>query len=56
MLIALCLLCTSIGFAQNKLSDKFAEMDDVTSVYISKAHHKICTQMTRIYYLGSSMK
>lgn len=31
------LLCgASICFAQNKLFDKYADMDDVTSVYISK--------------------
>jgi len=33
----ICLFCTSAGFAQNKLFDKYADMDDVTSVYISKA-------------------
>jgi hypothetical protein len=37
ILIILCLFCTSAGFAQNKLFDKYADMDDVTSVYISKA-------------------
>lgn len=31
------LCCTSICFAQNKLFDKYSEMDNVTSVYISKA-------------------
>jgi hypothetical protein len=35
ILIALC--CSSLSFAQNKLFDKFAEMDQVQSVYISKA-------------------
>ena len=37
ILIILCLFCTSIGFAQNKLFDKYTDMDNVTSVYISKA-------------------
>jgi len=37
ILIAVCLFCTSIGFAQNKLFAKYADMDNVTSVYISKA-------------------
>ena len=36
-LIILCLFCTSAGFAQNKMFEKYADMDDVTSVYISKA-------------------
>jgi len=36
ILLTLCLLSTSIGFAQNKLFDKYADMDGVTSVYISK--------------------
>lgn len=35
--LILLLFCTSFGFAQNKLFDKYAEMDNVTSVYISKA-------------------
>ena len=34
LLLLLC--CVNIGFAQNKLFDKYADMDDVTSVYISK--------------------
>ena len=29
--------CSSLCFAQNKLFDKYAEMDNVTSVYISKS-------------------
>jgi len=37
LLITLALLCTSMGFAQNKLFEKYADMDNVTSVYISKA-------------------
>lgn len=31
------LCCSAIGFSQNKLFDKYADMDDVSSVYISKA-------------------
>ncbi|MDR2234227.1 MAG: DUF4252 domain-containing protein [Tannerella sp.] len=37
LLIALCLCCASMGFAQDKLFEKYADMDNVTSVYISKA-------------------
>lgn len=35
----LCLSCSQMGWAQNseKLFDKYADMDNVTSVYISKA-------------------
>lgn len=35
--LILFLCCTSLCFAQNKLFDKYSEMDNVTSVYISKA-------------------
>ena len=37
ILMVLCLFCTSMVFAQNKLFDKYADMDNVTSIYISKA-------------------
>ena len=37
ILIVLCLFCTSVGFAQNKIFDKYANMDDVSLTYISKA-------------------
>ncbi|MDD4514725.1 DUF4252 domain-containing protein [Massilibacteroides sp.] len=37
ILILISCFCFSISFAQNKLFDKFAEMDNVQSVYISKA-------------------
>jgi len=37
ILLIICLFCTSVGFAQNNLFDKYADMDDVTSVFISKA-------------------
>mgnify|MGYP002592130333 FL=1 len=37
ILLLLFLCCTSICFAQNKLFDKYSEMDNVTSVSISKA-------------------
>ncbi|MDR2119013.1 MAG: DUF4252 domain-containing protein [Tannerellaceae bacterium] len=37
ILLALCLLCSSLAIAQHQLFDKYAEMDNVTSVYISKA-------------------
>jgi hypothetical protein len=35
--MTLCLFCTTIGFAQNRVFEKYADMDNVTSVYISKA-------------------
>ncbi|MDR1160760.1 MAG: DUF4252 domain-containing protein [Tannerellaceae bacterium] len=37
ILMALCLFCTIVAAAQDKLFDKYADMDSVTSVYISKA-------------------
>ena len=37
LLLTLCLFWTGLGFAQNKLFEKYADMDNVTSVYISKA-------------------
>ena len=37
ILISLCLLFASSGFAQNRLFERFAEKDDVTSVFISHA-------------------
>jgi len=37
VIIALCFFCSTFAFAQDKLFDKYAEMDNVTSVYISKA-------------------
>ena len=36
-LIIFCLSFASMGFAQNKIFEKYADMDNVTSVYISKA-------------------
>ena len=36
-IMILCLFCTGMGFAQNKTFEKYADMDNVTSVYISKA-------------------
>jgi hypothetical protein len=37
ILAALCLFCSGIAPAQGQWFDKYAEMDNVTSVYISKA-------------------
>ena len=37
ILLILCLFCTIYSFGQDKLFDKYTEMDNVTSVYISKA-------------------
>ena len=41
LLIIFCLLCSGMGFAQNRLFEKYADMDNVTSVYISKAMFKM---------------
>lgn len=37
LITILCLVFATPGFAQDKLFDKYADMDNVTSVYISKA-------------------
>ena len=37
ILTALCLLAATTAFSQSKLFSKYADMDDVKSVYISKA-------------------
>lgn len=34
--LLLCLFCSTLCFAQDKLFDKYADMNNVTSVYISK--------------------
>ena len=43
----LLLCCVNICFAQNKLFDKYADMDDVTSVYISKKMFQMMPVMER---------
>ena len=48
ILIALCLFCTNIGFAQNKLFDKYADMENVTSIYISKTMFKMMPKVDNI--------
>lgn len=45
IILTLFLVCSSISFAQNKLFDKYAEMDNVTSVYISKAMFQMMPAM-----------
>ena len=47
ILLILFLCCTSICFAQNKLFDKYSEMDNVTSVYISKAMFQMLPVMMK---------
>ena len=37
ILMALCLMISSVCIAQDKLFEKYGEKDGVTSVYISKA-------------------
>ena len=44
-LIIFCLFCTSAGFAQNKLFDKYADTDGVTSIYISKTMFQMMPQI-----------
>jgi len=48
ILLVLSLFCTSIGFAQNKLFDKYADMDNVTSIYISKAMFQMMPQIDNV--------
>ena len=48
IIIALCFICSQMGFAQNKLFDKYADMDNVTSVYISKAMFQMMPQVADI--------
>jgi len=48
ILIAVCLFCTSIGFAQNKLFEKYTDMDNVTSVYISKAMFQMMPMINNV--------
>lgn len=40
-LLTICLLCSSVGFAQDKWFDKYANQDGVVSVYISQAMFKM---------------
>jgi len=47
-LIIFCLFFTSAGFAQNKLFEKYADMDDVTSVYISKAMFQMMPKIENV--------
>ncbi|MDR1103055.1 MAG: DUF4252 domain-containing protein [Tannerella sp.] len=45
VLIVLCLLCTKAGFAQDRLFEKYADMDNVTSIYISKAMFQLMPEI-----------
>lgn len=45
ILLILLLFCSGVCFGQNKLFEKYAEMDDVTSVYISKAMFQMMPTM-----------
>jgi hypothetical protein len=47
-LIVLCLFCTSAVFAQNKMFEKYADMDDVTSVFISKAMFQMMPEIENV--------
>ncbi|MDR0347967.1 MAG: DUF4252 domain-containing protein [Tannerella sp.] len=46
ILIVLCLIGSKALFAQSKLFDKYADMDNVTSVYISKAMFQMMPKVT----------
>ena len=48
ILLTVCLFCASLGFAQSKLFDKYADMDNVTSVYISKAMFQMMPQIDKV--------
>jgi len=48
LLIMLCIFCSSAGFAQNKLFDRYAEMDNVTSVYISKTMFRMMSNIEKV--------
>lgn len=56
ILLALCLFCTSVGFAQNKIFEKYADMDDVTSVYISKAMFQMMPKIEKAGVNLANMK
>ena len=46
-LISVCLFCTCTVLAQNKLFEKYANMDDVTSIYISKAMFQMISDLSK---------
>lgn len=48
IIITLCLICSQISWSQSKLFDKYADMDNVTSVYISKAMFQMMPQVADI--------
>ena len=48
LIIALCLFYTNAGFAQSKLFDKYADMDNVTSVFISKAMFQMMPKIEKV--------
>ena len=49
-ILTLCLFFASIGtgFAQNKVFDKYADMDNVTSVFISKAMFRMMSNINNV--------
>ena len=52
----LLLWCASVCFAQGKLFDKYAEMDGVTSVYISKKMFQMMPAMEEVGLNLANMK
>jgi hypothetical protein len=56
LIITLLLACTQFSFAQDKLFDKYAETEDVTSVYISKAMFQMMPAIGNIGLSLTNMK
>jgi hypothetical protein len=48
ILIIFCIFFSSAGFAQNKLFEKYADMDEVTSIYISKAMFQMMPKIENV--------
>lgn len=47
ILLIVCFLCLSLtGYAQDKLFDKFSDMDQVSSVYISKSMFQMMPELS----------
>lgn len=59
IIISLCLICAQLCFSQNKhskLFDKYADMDNVTSVYISKAMFQMMPSIGNVGMNLTNMK
>lgn len=49
--IMLCLLCSSVGFAQDDLFKKYEDVNGVTSVYISKAMFQLMPESAKMDHI-----